>query len=173
MPETRPPSELIDGEVIQKMAPNWSHSRCSIKLGRWLDEYLERTHEGEVHTEYRHLWDAEERVYLPDLNVTLRGRFTVAMRKLPILPIQPDFAIEILSPDDRTSRVFERAPFYMRAGVRLLWFVDPITVYRPGESPSQVQAPAMLSATPVLSSFELDVAALFAALHEDEDGATG
>ena len=172
IPETEPPSELIDGEVVQKMAPSWSHSRLSIRLARVLDEYLEKSHEGEAHIELRHIWPAEERVYLPDINVTLRGRIPVELRRTRPIPIQPDFAIEVLSPDDQPGRLFERAAFYMRAGTSLLWFVDPdfetITVYRPEQSPTVHAAPAMLDARPVLSDFRLDLAALFAVLHEGE-----
>jgi hypothetical protein len=113
MPETRPPSELIDGEVIQKMAPNWSHSRLAALLAYELEHYVRKSREAEVHVEYRHLWDPEERVYLPDLNVTLRGRITVAMRKLAILPIQPDFALVIT---EKVTPVVEM----MFSGSRLL-----------------------------------------------------
>ena len=71
------------------------------------------------------------------------------------------------------GRVLDRADFYMRIGTELLWIVAPeleaVTVYHPGQPPSVHRAPAVLDAAPVLSSFNLDLAGLVAALHEGED----
>jgi Uma2 family endonuclease len=110
MPETEPPSELIDGEIVQKTGP---------------------------------------------------------------VAVNPDFAIEVVSPGDYPGRIFERADFYMRAGTGLLWFVDPetesITAYRPGQAPTVHRAPAVIGALPVLRDFHLDVASLFAYLHDDAE----
>lgn len=175
MAETEPPSELIDGEVVQKMSPNFYHGRLSAELLRVLGNYLVETHEADIVTELRHVQFSEERVFLPDINVTLRGRIpnTREVRGRGPIPVAPDFAIEVLSPGQNAGRVLERADFYMRTGTRLLWFVDPefetITVYRPGEAPSVHRAPAEIDAAPVLRDFHLDLAALFATLHEDDD----
>jgi Uma2 family endonuclease len=87
--------------------------------------------------------------------------------------VNPDFAIEVVSPGDYPGRIFERADFYMRAGTGLLWFVDPetesITAYRPGQAPTVHRAPAVIGALPVLRDFHLDVASLFATLHDDAE----
>jgi Uma2 family endonuclease len=37
----------------------------------------------------------------------------------------PDLAVEILSPDDRMTRVQRKVRFYLANGVRLLWLIDP------------------------------------------------
>jgi Uma2 family endonuclease len=75
-------------------------------------------------------------------------------------------------PATAPGKLLERVSFYMRTGVSLLWVVDPaderVTVYRPGESPSTFQAPAVINAAPVLPDFELDLAALFAILPDEE-----
>jgi Uma2 family endonuclease len=77
----------------------------------------------------------------------------------------PDFAIEVLSPDDRPGRVLDRVAFYLLSGVRLIWFVDPddetLIAYRGGESPHTYRPPDVVSAAPVLSSFRLDLGQLF------------
>jgi Uma2 family endonuclease len=174
MPETEPPSELIDGEVIQKMAPSWYHSVLTSELISLLRDYLRATREGSVTNELRHVVRQEERVFLPDISFLLANHIPrdPEMRRRGPIPIQPDFAIEVLSPDDQPGRLFERAAFYMRAGTSLLWFVDPdfetITAYRPDQSPTVHAAPATLDASPVLRDFHLDLAALFAILHEGE-----
>jgi len=174
MPETEPASELIDGEVVQKMSPTLYHGRLTSRLISLLDQYLADTHEGSVVNEVRHVNFAEERVFLPDINVTLAGRLPKgpeAGQHGP-LSVQPDFALEVISPGDSVGRVLEKADFYMRAGTQLLWLVDPdsetITAHRPGQAPTIHRAPAVINAEPVLRGFTLDVGPLFAVLHEYE-----
>jgi Uma2 family endonuclease len=124
-----------------------------------------------VDTELRHLDRDAEWVFLPDISVTLAGRLTVPPADDDsIVEVPPDFVIEVLSPDDRPGRVGQRIAYYMRAGVRLLWVVDPaaeeVTVCEPGAAPRIVASPAVLSAEPVLPGFEVDLARLFGVLHE-------
>ena len=49
--------------------------------------------------------------------------------------VAPDFVVEVLSPSDRADQVQAKIHDWLRAGVRLLWYVDPATgitaVYRP------------------------------------------
>ena len=174
-PETEPASELIDGEVVQKRAPSLYHSSLVLEIGALLRNHLKVTREARVDTELRHIWPAEDRVFLPDVSVTLKGRVSLdpALRRRGPIPVQPDLAIEVLSPDDQAGRVFERADFYMRSGVTLAWFVDPdsesITIYRPGRAPPVHRSPAVIDAQPVLQGFTLDLAALFAVLYEDDE----
>jgi Uma2 family endonuclease len=174
MPETEPASELIDGEVIQKMAPSLYHGRLTTELIVLLHSYLRESREGHVVNEVRHRDSGEQRVFVPDINVTLKGRLPKSREVGLRGPIdaQPDFAIEVISPGDSVGRVMEKADFYMRAGTRLLWLVDPevesITACRPGEPPTIHRAPGTIDGKPVLAAFELDLAALFAVLHEHE-----
>ncbi len=177
LPETEPPSEYINGEVIQKVAPSWYHASLVNELARLIGNYLvEHPGEGRVVTELRHVArESAPRVYLPDIGV-LRVRNVPRdrqQRSRGPVEVPPDFAIEVLSPGDYPGRVLERADFYMRAGTELLWIVDPelesVTVYRPGEAPSVRRAPQGLDAAPVLPGLTIDLARLFAVLRQDED----
>ena len=174
LPETEPPSEFIDGEIVQKMSPNWYHSRLVAELIAQLTLYLRTTAEGFVNAELRHISESEARSFLPDVEVTLKRNMPQShAERGGAMRTAPDFAIEVLSPGDYSGRVLDRADFYMRIGTELLWIVDPeleaVTVYRPGQPPSVHRAPAALDGSPVLASFNLDLAELFAVLHEDED----
>jgi len=174
MPETEPASELIDGEVIQKMSPTLYHGTLVAELIRLLGQYLHESREGRLVTEVRHVNFAEERIFLPDINVTLAARqpTTREAGQHGLVSVPPDFALEVVSPGDSVGRVLEKADFYMRSGTQLLWLIDPdsesITTYRPGQPPAIHRAPAVIDAQPVLSDFSLDVGALFAVLHEYE-----
>jgi Uma2 family endonuclease len=171
MPETEPPSELIDGEVVQKAIPNDDHGEITSWLITELSIYLRQLGRGRIKNEVRHASRSEDWVYLPDIEVRMAPRVSGRGSSAPV-ETAPDFAIEVLSPGGRPGKLLERVSFYMRTGVSLLWVVDPVdeqvTVYRPGESPLTFRNPATILAEPVLPEFELDLAALFAILPTDE-----
>jgi Uma2 family endonuclease len=169
MEETKPYLELIDGEVVAKPMPGTKHSDLVAELIYQLKGYA-RTHpNARVETELRHSEVAEERVYLPDVSVTLRERL-VGDRPDGPETVHPDLAIEVLSPDDRASRVLERVDFYLRAGVSLVWVIDPdqrsIVAYRQDSHPARHVSPATIDAAPVLGGFELDLSAFFSVLDD-------
>lgn len=164
-----PELELMDGEVIQKAMVGKKHSRLVARLVHLLMSHMDRTQAGDVDTELRHLFREAEWVFLPDVSVTLRERLAdVDVESCAAVEVMPDFAIEVLSPDDRPGRVARKVTHYMQAGVRLLWVVDPdereITVWRAGEAPIAVTPPGTLDGAPVLPDLVVDLDELFAAL---------
>lgn len=170
MEETKPYLELIDGEVVEKAMPTEAHGLLVLELGSRLLAYLRRTKEGRAMTEVRYFAEDEQRIYLPDVSVTIASRGG-AVQRVGVKRVPPDFAIEVLSPDDRAARVLDKVQFYLRAGVQLVWLVDPelrvVFVYRPGVESKEHRAPEVIDAKPVLSAFSLDLAELFAVLDED------
>lgn len=171
LPETEPPSELIDGEVVQKVSPNLKHGVLALEVGALLREHVRPRRAGVVGVEVRHLARGIERIYLPDVHVTLTGRVpSEAWRGGPI-EVPPDLAIEILSPDDRASLTLDRIDFYFRVGVRLVWIVDPergtVGAYRPGQAGTVHRPPEVIDASPVLPDFRLDLATLFAVIQPE------
>ncbi len=170
MPETEPPSELVDGEVVPRVAPSWNHSDLVGFLYSRLAEHLRKTGAGRAGTEVRHVSRSEQRSYLPDVHVTLKERLPAdpeAFRRGPV-EVAPDFAIEVLSPDDRPMRVLDRLDFYRAAGVRLVWVVDPesrtVRVDGSEATPGVHRAPGTITAAPVLPGFEADLDELFASM---------
>lgn len=75
-------------------------------------------------------------------------------------PLCPDFVIELRSPNDNLAHLREKMREYLDNGARLGWLLDTergcVAIYRPGEEPREVQAPAELSASPLLPDFVLD-----------------
>lgn len=167
--ETKPYLELIDGEVVQKSMPTPSHGTVVAEVLGDLMVYLRTSGEGRVVTEVRHADRPEEWVFLPDISVTLESRRKAPASVVGPVEIMPDFAIEVLSPDDQPGRVSQKIAHYMRSGVRLLWVIDPeterVTVWQPGEPPRVAAAGDFLTAEPVLKAFSLDLARLFEQLH--------
>jgi Uma2 family endonuclease len=175
LPETKPYREFVRGEVFEKPMPNSAHGVLVFELNRLLGNYLAEHREGRGSTEVRHADRGEDRVYLPDISVTQGLRLPPRGSTAPVEKA-PEFAIEVLSPDDRATRILDKADFYMRSGVKLLWLVDPenesVTVYRPGEQPVMRHAPATIDAQPVLSDFHHDIGRLFAVLADGGDAET-
>jgi Uma2 family endonuclease len=136
-----------------------------------LGSYLEASSEAIAETEVRHVNRDEERVYLPDISVTLNERASRQVRGA--VPEMPDFAIEVLSPDARTVRVLDKVDFYLRNGVRLVWLVDPLErsvgAYRPGERAAIAEAGDTIDARPVLKNFSLALDDLFSVMPEQEE----
>ena len=169
LPEEKPYREYLRGEVMEKPMANDLHGSATARLITEFCNYLDRTGEGVVRNEVRHAARAEEWVYLPDIHV----RVGVGAELTPLLrgavERPPDFAIEVLSPDDRPYRWIERVNLYMKSGTRLLWVVDPkaetIRVYRPGAQTRVRRAGDTLDATPVLREFSLDVGRVVAKVH--------
>jgi Uma2 family endonuclease len=172
MPEEGPPwLELIDGQVLEKPMPTLPHGRLALRAGRHLDVYLEETGEGTVYVEARHNDRENDRSYLPDVSVVLRGRLNTALGNVRYAEIPPDLAIEVVSPDDRAKRIIERVNYYLARGTSLVWIIEPqtetLTAYRPDGTYSIHRAPDVIDAKPVLRAFKLDLAKLFAILHEE------
>ena len=170
LPETKPYLELVDGEVVEKAMPAPVHSRLVPRIAAYLVVHLDGTGEGDVDSELRHADIDNGWVFLPDISVTKRGRRPPpADAERGPVEVMPDFAIEVLSPDDEMGRTMRRVSYYLRAGVTLIWLVDPrdesVTVFERGSELRVVRAPESLSAAPVLPGFAMDLGRLFATLH--------
>ena len=77
----------------------------------------------------------------------------------------PTLVVEILSPNDTTEELDEMVESYLEAGVPLLWLVDPtdrtVTIYRPGEEPTFVNARQELDGGSELPGFRVPVRQIF------------
>lgn len=163
-----PELELMDGEVVQKAMVGKAHSRLVRKLLQALANYGDEIGTIDVDTELRHLHREAQWVFIPDVSVTFQDRLAgYSFSENRPVEVLPDFAIEVLSPDDRPGRVTQKIAHYMQAGVPLLWVVDPeerqITVWRPDAAPHNVETSETLTAAPVLPDFSADLGELFAA----------
>jgi len=78
-----------------------------------------------------------------------------------IIPLCPDFVVELRSPTDRLSDLQEKMQEYLANGAQLGWLIDPfekrVYIYRPGKAVELIDNPAVLSGDPVLPGFVLPV----------------
>ncbi len=110
--EEKPYYEYWFGEAVQKSLPTWLHSL----LQGILTELLSRSG-------YRSGPEVELRIdpaWQPKADVAAA---VVVEQPYPTRPI--DVVAEILSPDDRMSRVFEKCRQYARIGIWKIFVLDP------------------------------------------------
>jgi Uma2 family endonuclease len=113
----RPDCDYVDGEVLERNLGERDHSYIQLALGSY---FFARRKEWniEAFTEQR-VQVRQNRFRIPDLCVVLGGT------KEKIFTTPPFLCIEILSPEDRMSRVQERIDDYFTMGVSHVWVVDP------------------------------------------------
>jgi len=77
----------------------------------------------------------------------------------------PVLAVEILSPSDKEEEINAKVDEYLRAGVALVWLVDPhfrtVRVHRPGAEPELFNVHQELTGEPHLPGFRVRVAEIF------------
>ena len=82
-------------------------------------------------------------------------------QKRGFAPIDPDFAIELLSPTDELSTTQAKMNEYMTCGVKLGWLINPdakkVEIYRQNQVVEVLDQPSFLSGENVLPNFNLDL----------------
>ncbi len=69
--------------------------------------------------------DRPDNVRSPDVSFVAAGRFPEERAPVGFPALAPDLAVEVLSPDDRPSEMFQKFGEYLDAGTRLVWVIDP------------------------------------------------
>ena len=114
--EGSPAWEFVDGRAIQKPMPALFHSRVQRNLMRAVNE---RTDLYEALQEFRCIVPPLSPV--PDLCVILIDR--IVEENGPFMGA-PDWAIEILSPEQSTLKLQTKILHMIGAGTRLAWLID-------------------------------------------------
>lgn len=116
----RPDCDYVDGRIEERNAGEYDHGLLQLLVGHlfmtnrtaWARRVVT-----EVRTQV-----SRSRFRVPDLSI-LRADAP----KEQILTHPPLIAIEILSPEDRMSRLQERVDDYLEFGVENIWVIDPET----------------------------------------------
>ena len=114
-----PDCDFVDGTIEERNLGEWEHAILQSNIL----EYLRARYKSQgirVPTELR-LRVTPGRVRIPDLCVFL----TDPKQRVPSTP--PFLCIEILSPEDRMSRVKVRINDFLAMGVNTVWLIDPET----------------------------------------------
>jgi Uma2 family endonuclease len=112
-----PDREYVDGELIERNMGEFDHAALQGII--WGLLYAQRRRSGiHVFPELR-VQVAKNRFRIPDLTVILKKGQGGILREPPFL------CIEILSPEDRASRLESKIDDYLAFGVQYVWVIDP------------------------------------------------
>ena len=149
LPETKPASEYINGEIIQKPIPKGKHSRLQLRLCETLNNVAEPLHIASAFPELRCNFGI--RSIVPNVAVFKWSRISFDADGEPPndFLLCPDWTIEILSPEQSSNRVIGNILYCLQHGCQLGWLIDPsdrsILVFLPNQQPELVQGSANLS----------------------------
>jgi Uma2 family endonuclease len=125
LPETKPASEFINGQIIQKPMPQGKHSTIQGDLVPAINTVLKP---GKIARAY------------PELRCNFGGRSTVSdvtvfsWKRIPrdddgrvanVFALAPDWTIEILSPDQSQTKVVRNILHCLSHGTQMGWLIDP------------------------------------------------
>jgi Uma2 family endonuclease len=125
LPKTKPASEYINGKIVQKPMPQGKHSLLRIKLLTFINSIL---------------MEAKIAIAFPELRCTFGGRSIVPdvvvlkNENIPkdgdgeianVVTTAPDWVIEILSPDQSTTKVIKNILHCLDNGTEVGWLIDP------------------------------------------------
>ncbi|MBP0019128.1 MAG: Uma2 family endonuclease [Cyanobacteria bacterium SBLK] len=161
LPETKPASEYIKGEIHQKPMPKGKHSILQGRLGETINQIAV----------------PQKIAYsFPELRCSFGGRSLVPdivvfeWKNIPLdktgeiknnIEIAPDWTIEILSPEQRPSRVIDNILYCLSDNTQLGWLIDPqdrsVLVFYPERKPQFLEGEQILPVLDVLSDWQLSV----------------
>jgi Uma2 family endonuclease len=165
-PDTKPASEYIDGEILQKPMPQGEHSVL----------------QSELLTDINRVGNPAKIVYaFPELRCVFGGKAIVpdiavfASENIPRtregqianrFEMVPDWLIEILSPEQSVNKVIKKIVFSLKQGSQLAWLIDPddqsVTVFYPQALPEVKEKEDLLPSLEALKDWRLSVTAMFA-----------
>ena len=171
LPETKPASEFVDGQIIQKPMPQGKHSTIQRDLCTAIETALKP--------------ERIARAY-PELRCTFGGRSTVpdvavfSWERIPrdddgkianVFVIAPDWTIEILSPEQSQTKVVRNILHCLSNGTNMGWLIDPeeelVFVYFADRTLAVFEEKDSLLPVPEFSAaFKLTVGELFGWLED-------
>lgn len=123
LPETKPASEYIDGQIIQKPMSQGHHSIIQSELATELSLILKRKGIATPFTELRCTFGG--RSIVPDLAVFENARVPNHAGEIEnVFTIAPDWTIEILSPGQSANKVLKNINHCLAHGTQMGWLID-------------------------------------------------
>jgi Uma2 family endonuclease len=164
--ETKPASEFIDGRIYQKPMPQGKHSLLQTRFPSEINQRLVPKRIAHAFTELRCTFGG--RSIVPDITVFEWSRLPInEARELEnVFSIYPDWTIEILSPDQRPTRVINNILFCLNHGTKLGWLIDPdektVLIFWPNQQPIALEdASDVLPMLPLMGDWTLTLGELF------------
>ncbi len=162
-----PSHELVGGRLEELHSWNLA-SAVAARLGGSLGNHVENNVPGQVFDAQAYYqcfrWNSGT-VRKPRLSFISADHLPEDWAARAYFTIAPDMVAEVLSPNDSAYKVNAKIKEYRRAGVRLIWVIDPeqrvVVVHRPDGSANTLQETDELTGEDVVPGFRCRVAELF------------
>jgi Uma2 family endonuclease len=160
--------ELVDGVLVEK-SMGFRESCLAGLILSLLREFVMPRNLGLVTGPDGMMRLAPGLVRIPDVSFISWERIpSRRMPKEPVTGLAPDLAVEVLSEGNTPAEMNRKIADYFRAGVQLVWLVDPeerrVHVYTSPDQPRSLAESEILPCEPVLQGFSIPLKDLFAEL---------
>jgi Uma2 family endonuclease len=166
LPETKPASEYINGEITQKTVPQGKHSRIQLKSVNWINNVVEDPKIALAFPELRCTFGG--RSIVPDVAVFAWNRILVDEKGniANVFNTYPDWTIKILSPEQSTTRPTKNILHCLNHGTSLGWLIDPeeynVFIYPPHQQTIFLENPEDILPVPnLVGNLHLTLGELF------------
>jgi Uma2 family endonuclease len=158
--------ELVDGTLVEK-AMGFDESLFGYFLGLALGNYIQAHDLGKPVGDGALMRLFPGLVRIPDLAFISWGRYPRKKRRRGEIPtLAPDLVVEVLSKDNTRKEMARKLREYFKAGVRLVWYVDPskrtVQVYTAVDRSTLLDESRTLDGGDVLPGFSLSIRDWFA-----------
>ena len=160
LPETKPASEYLNGEITQKPMPKGRHSCLQYEVCHAINQITKASKIAYAFPELRCSFG--NRSLVPDIaifqweNIPFLANGEVPDR----FDLPPNWVIEILSPEQKPNKVIGNILYCIEQGSELGWFVDPddhsVLIFSRDRQPRLVEGKQPL---PTLTNIPLQIAA--------------
>jgi Uma2 family endonuclease len=166
MPDDGYRYELIEGELIRMSLAGARHGRIAMRIATRLGGFVETLELGEVYaaeTGFK-LRSDPDTVRAPEVAFVGKLRLEQAGEPEGYWTGAPDFAVEVMSPNDR-PKTDAKAKHWISAGAKLVWVVNPrkrtVTVYKSLTDVFEVTENEVLDCGEVVPGFRLALKEVF------------
>ena len=150
----RPDCDYVDGRIEERNLGEWDHADLQTAVATYFRTRAKKW--GIRAVVEQRVQVSPTRFRIPDVTVILGDPDGKILRKPPFI------CIEILSPEDRMSRVRTRVQDFLAMGVAYVWILDPEArcayVATQSEALREVQEPVLRTENPAL---EVSLSELF------------
>jgi Uma2 family endonuclease len=164
--------ELVDGTLVEKVM-GFDESIFAVHLAGSLFNYLQTHDLGQLVGADGMMRLFPGLVRIPDTAFISWARCPKGKRRRGEIPtVVPDLVVEVLSKKNTPKEMERKLDEYFRAGVRLVWYVDPkkrtVRVYTARERSILLREDQTLDGGDVLPGFALSIRDWFAAAERRE-----
>ena len=166
-PRGRNRLELVKGKLYEMALSGGRHGIVAANICAILDSHVQLTGLGCVFatgTGFT-LQRNPDTVRAPDAAFVAKDRMPPGEAPDGYLPLAPDLAVEVISPNDRPRDIREKVADWLNAGTRLVWVIYPAsrtaTVHRPPGTVEELEEADTLDGADVVSGFSCVLRELF------------